>query len=382
MNEVSSHKDITSLTGIRGVAALYVVVDHFSGVTRFGGVRDTFIIHGYLSVDLFFVLSGFVMALTYQHMFRQDFSAATFLKFLGRRIARIYPIYFITTVAALVMILMGLRLNISASSSSDAGWALKFVLNCLLVQNWGLTGSLNSPAWSLSAEWAAYILFPLLLIPCVFRKANSAWMVFFLAVIVLAVLCILPLPDRRPKGLLDIANHKYGLSVIRCLPEFCLGLLSFRVSSTSFGRSLRNSQFISPIICVTIFVLLLVPKSDFFAVLLFPPLIISLASGSKHIPGRLLSLPLANLLGKLSYSVYLIHNLCTDIIPLVDRRVTRLGIHHGHSIAICAAMVTSFILAYISYKYIEVPGRRFFRGIFEGANLTSDRLKISLPSAD
>jgi peptidoglycan/LPS O-acetylase OafA/YrhL len=209
----------------------------------------------------------------------------------------------------------------------------------------------------------------------------SAWVALVVSVGVIAILCLAPLPDRTAQGLLDITSHRYGLTVIRCLPEFCLGLLSFRISSTAFGRYLRTSRFISPIICVAIVALLLFPKTDFFAVLLFPPLIISLASGSKHVPGRLLSSPFAELLGKLSYSIYLIHTLCSDIIPLVARTASSHGIPHGHAIGACAAFMVAFILAYLSHKYIEVPGRRFFRRLFEGGESASKRMTVSLPSS-
>jgi peptidoglycan/LPS O-acetylase OafA/YrhL len=328
MNEVNLRKDITSLTGVRGVAALYVVVHHYAGIDSFSSAGATFLMHGYLAVDLFFVLSGFVMALTYQHMFAQGFSRREFSRFLGRRIARIYPIYFITSAVALILILLGLRNGIAANASSGAG------------------------------------------------KALSAWLALFFSVAVLAGLCLASMLDHPSQGLLDITSHRYGLTVIRCLPEFCLGLLSFRVSSTSFGHYLRDSPFLSPIICFAIIASLPLPKSDFFVVLMFPLLIISISSGSKHIPGKFLSYPLVEYLGKLSYSVYLIHTLCTDLISVVDRRVTSLGVHHGHLVGIAAALIVTFILAHFSYEFIEVPGRRFFRDLFEGTTSTLRRIEI------
>jgi hypothetical protein len=105
-----------------------------------------FISHGYIAVDLFFVLSGFVMALSYQHIFADNFSFASYRKFLGRRIARIYPIYFVTTIAALALIYFGLDRTVSWNVASGKLWAVKFVINGLLIQAWGLTLFISKPS--------------------------------------------------------------------------------------------------------------------------------------------------------------------------------------------------------------------------------------------
>src|ERR1700712_3003224 len=88
--------DIRALTGVRGVAAAVIVVYHFGDVQlSTGGTADYFRIpFGYLLVDLFFMLSGFVMALTYRHAFDKP-SLGTFANFMLKRVARLYPAYFV-----------------------------------------------------------------------------------------------------------------------------------------------------------------------------------------------------------------------------------------------------------------------------------------------
>jgi len=367
VNDVSPGPNIPALTGIRGIAALYVITFHYFGHSETGG-NFQFFGHGYIAVDLFFVLSGFVMALSYQHMFAGHFSFASYRKFLGRRIARIYPIYFITTLAALALFYFGVSHSVKWGVASDKIWAVKFLINVALVQAWGIANSINLPAWSLSAEWAAYVLFPILVVPCLFKSAATAWVFAAFSVAVLAAVAIYS-GHTTPYGspaTLRTDTYRHGIPVFRCLSEFSLGLIAFRFAGLPWGRFLRSSSFASPVICLTIFVLLWWKQSDLAIVLLFPFLVISLASGAAHIPGRLLSTRPAAYLGNLSYSVYLIHLLVRPLIDFIYQTARAHGVAHGHIIGGVLALVLALILAHFSYHLIEAPGRRMLRTLFEG----------------
>ena len=100
--------EIRSLTGIRGIAALYVVLFHYLSGRPFTSPLSTFLNHGYLAVDLFFALSGFVLALNYSHLFATGLNWPNFLAFLGRRLARIYPLYLVLTLLALIAVAISL----------------------------------------------------------------------------------------------------------------------------------------------------------------------------------------------------------------------------------------------------------------------------------
>src|SRR5258707_7540721 len=97
MRGPDGHREIRSLTGMRGVAALAVVLYHLDLGQDDTGLVQHIIHHGYLAVDLFFVLSGFIMALTYSHVFVERFNINKYWKFLNHRIARIYPLYIFST---------------------------------------------------------------------------------------------------------------------------------------------------------------------------------------------------------------------------------------------------------------------------------------------
>ena len=360
---MKSGQEIRPLTGLRGVAAIYVMLFHYVLGLPFSNPGTTFLAHGYLAVDLFFVLSGFVMALNYGHMFRAGLLRGSYVKFLGRRVARVYPLYFAMTLVAGVLALTG---NLD-SVQEPVPFAL--MTNLLMVQSWGLTESLDSPAWSISAEWAAYLLFPAILAPCLFRRPSRAWLALFACVGLLAVLCVVPQSwGHRPRQatLLDLHTSFLAMPVVRCLPEFALGILAFRASATPYGLALARSRWLSAVICLGIILLLMVPRTDLLVVLLFPFLVVSLTS-EQHLPGRILASPLAELAGLLSYSIYLTHDLLGGVIGRVHGAVERLGLAHAQTYAAVVGVVLTFPCAYLAYRFIEVPGRRWLRLVFEGS---------------
>ena len=153
-----------ALTGIRGVAAFWVFLFHaFPGTTG-----NAFITHGYLGVDLFFILSGFIISHIHAADFAQGVTWTAFRRFMVLRIARIYPLHLLTLLAMLVVVLAVPAF--SQAYSPAAFSALNFVANIFLIHNWlipilpqdlrGPGWSWNCPSWSLSAEWLLYLLFP------------------------------------------------------------------------------------------------------------------------------------------------------------------------------------------------------------------------------
>jgi peptidoglycan/LPS O-acetylase OafA/YrhL len=157
---------IDSLTSLRGLAALWVVVLHFNDDLGrlLPGLRafDSLIVVGYLAVPYFFVLSGFVLAYNYAAEFRHV-SLPSYVSFMRRRWLRIYPVHFVTLLGVLAMVLVSSHLGVTINRQ-DKFSAFDFVLNLFLVQTWvpHYTLNWNNPAWSISSEWFAYLLFPLL----------------------------------------------------------------------------------------------------------------------------------------------------------------------------------------------------------------------------
>ncbi len=158
-----SPREIPSLTSLRGVLAGWVVAYHFwNDVLRLFPALDgltPLVARGHLAVPAFFVLSGFVLAYNYTDSL-QTLTGGGVGRFLGRRLARVYPVHFVTLLAVLAMVAVADRLGYQLT---DAGYsAADFARNLLLIQTWTPDFHLNwnYPSWSVSSEWFAYLLFP------------------------------------------------------------------------------------------------------------------------------------------------------------------------------------------------------------------------------
>ena len=159
------HKEIGALTGLRGIAALWVFAYHtvywtnqLDPATR--TVFKLFSGAGYLGVDLFFVLSGFVLALNYGNAGVLS-SWNAYASFLWKRIARIWPVHVVTLgLTALTLAAMaGFQMRPAhAIHMTTAGLLQSLSLTHAWTTHIGRVW--NVPAWSLSAEWAAYLAFP------------------------------------------------------------------------------------------------------------------------------------------------------------------------------------------------------------------------------
>ncbi len=165
----ASKGQLPSLTPLRGIAALWVVIYHYT-TQCFPNLdvsaHTAFIHKGYLAVDMFFMLSGFVMTHVYCRAFTESVTKH-YGSFLMARIARVYPLHLLVLILFVVTAvasrwhgatpLEALRhVPLHGSESVDAFFANIFMLQGL---NAGAL-SWNYPSWSISVEFMAYLLFP------------------------------------------------------------------------------------------------------------------------------------------------------------------------------------------------------------------------------
>ena len=158
--------EIRQLTGVRFLAAIWVVLYHFQFMI-FGLVPELrpagFLFDaGYLAVDLFFVLSGYIIAYQYLAAFPGGRGTpGQYRRFLIKRLARIYPLQLVTLLIAIAVILTGVLLGVAIPYPENfTVWGA--IQDLLLIRGWEPFPhqGWNFPAWSLSAEWFAYLLFP------------------------------------------------------------------------------------------------------------------------------------------------------------------------------------------------------------------------------
>jgi peptidoglycan/LPS O-acetylase OafA/YrhL len=156
---------LDALTGLRGVAALWVAAMHFSHevylLLPVTAGLDWLIGQGANAVPLFFILSGFILLHTYRERF-EVFSWAKYLEFIWLRLARIYPAYL--AALGLMVGLVVVSMFAGVAYSKDAYPLARLPWEALMLHRWWWTDFFgwNFPDWSISAEWFAYLfIFPL-----------------------------------------------------------------------------------------------------------------------------------------------------------------------------------------------------------------------------
>jgi peptidoglycan/LPS O-acetylase OafA/YrhL len=123
-----------------------------------GGDHPMMVAKGYLGVDLFFILSGFILCHVYLRRFGER--RFSYREFLWARLARLYPTHIVTLIGFGALVYLGSLLGVRAGGNVLVWPSLPAQLT--LTQAWGLgpLGGWNHPAWSISAEWFAYLCFP------------------------------------------------------------------------------------------------------------------------------------------------------------------------------------------------------------------------------
>ena len=287
------------LTGLRGLAALWVIGFHYtlgplSPLSPQHGVPV--LRAGYLGVDLFFFLSGFVIWHVHGDDFRRP-SAVAFRHFLGLRLARLYPVYAFTMVLFLAIVLIGPLLGDTGLNPQNYQ-AGQFAVDLFLLQSWGLSSHLNwnYPAWSVSAEMFCYLLFPFA-VPLLGRLGTRA-------AAVLAGLILLAIAGLYffPYG--ETMNEVLGAPALsRALLEFLEGCLLRRlIGQAGIGRIPWGLPIVALLLATAIAFVCRSPLAGFLPILLFPALILA-ASRQDSLIGRLAATPPLVAIGTASYSL-------------------------------------------------------------------------------
>jgi peptidoglycan/LPS O-acetylase OafA/YrhL len=169
---------------------------------------------------------------------------------------------------------------------------------------------------------------------------------------------------------LDIFQPALALPVVRCLAEFTLGLIAYRIAGAPAGRALSGSHWAAPAIVTATLAMLTLADTDVAIVMLFVGCLIAL-SAEGNLPARWLSAPIALLAGRLSYSIYLTHLLFGGLVSAIHDRVQTFGLAHAHSYGAAAGVLATLVTSLLLYKWIEVPARRALRRAFDGARDTN-----------
>lgn len=345
---------ISAFTGLRGLAAWWVVAFHFrdqlSGVAP--AAVTAILDRGFLAVDLFFVLSGFVIQLNYGSWFEARVSRPRLRDFAIARLARIYPLHFFLSILFLLNPL-AIALFSTAKSLGERWDPLAWALSLVLVQNWGFVHTLswNVPSWSISTEAFAYVVFPLAscALPRLVRSRGTA---AILAALLLAATAAL-FADTASIG--DAVTSR-GLP--RCVLEFSLGMLLCRVVALDGppGRGAAGGMLALAATLVAAHFFAGVP--DWLTMPAASALIVLAYAGPTAPGAALLSAALPQWLGMVSYSTYLAHYFVKDWVGFL---MLRPGIPSPAAFAVY--MAGTLAASALLYHAVELPGRRGLRGL-------------------
>ncbi|MBQ7421036.1 MAG: acyltransferase [Prevotella sp.] len=376
------------LDGLRGVAAMMVVAYHLFE-TYYHGAPDQPVNHGYLAVDFFFVLSGFVIGYAYDDRWK-DISghsrkggAFTLWSFFKRRLVRLHPMVIFGTHFGALLFYFGDSPDFPLIKEASPWLVLLVMLwgftmipmgTGMDVRGWGETNPLNGPAWSLQWEYLANILYAL-----VFRRLGKIALSCCVALFALmtVVLCLniditgylaaRAYAQFTVVGGWALSPDQLQVGLTRLLYPFFCGLL---LSRLQWLIKVRGGFWWCSLLIV---VLLGMPWMglgtegdsrwtnglyECLCILVAFPLIVSIGAGSSVFGGK--SQAVNKFLGEISYPIYITHY------PLVYMQMSWARSHAGaplgqHIFVAVSIFVLAIFVAYASLKLYDQPVREWLQ---------------------
>jgi peptidoglycan/LPS O-acetylase OafA/YrhL len=359
-----------ALDGCRGIAALLVVLFHIQLPNHV--TVNPFVRHGYLAVDLFFVLSGFVIAASYSDRLT---NLPKIFSFLGLRFFRVYPLH-LTMLAAFVAfetfklflsrtnLLIPTQIPFTHGHSVDA-----LILNVFLLQSLDVLPYLswNTPSWSISCEFVAYVLFGIGFFTLAFRNRISLIAAGLFTVggyAGLVTFC----------GTLDV-TYDYG--IVRCVCGFFLGMAIFEFAARARMISGFSVRVLSrtEIAVLAAIVAIMTFCAGWMVVFIIPAFValVTVMQEDRGLIARALASPVPQFLGRISYSVYMTHSFVLTILLTVLKRVLSVPTTIDAATQLPVVLVNPWIgdllvgglvaavvaIASLTYSMIEEPARQF-----------------------
>lgn len=353
---------------MRGLAALGVFLYHFQLEKAYKiplGLAAPIVSRGYVWVDFFFVLSGFVLSLNYLESLGHP-TARAIRAFYAARVARIVPMH-LCALTYLAILVVGFDAGPAVLGRAPFWQFLaepNYVhlgLQTFLLQIWSYKASLswNIPSWSISAEMHVYLLMPIMAIAL--RRAPRLCRALLLALSVAIYLFILL---SRPR--LDILDP---LALLRCLAGFSLGVFlqqSWRTGPRLPYWILSLAQTTLVVVIVAIF---LSPLHDVWLIPAFALLIASTAT-DRGLLAQLLAGDPQQALGHVSYSLYLLNFpvlMTADILwPKVEPVLSWMPSVERRMIWMAFLLLVIVATSRLTFRWLERPLRTLARA-FLGA---------------
>lgn len=363
--------DTRHLDGLRIIAAVGVVLLHYSEYAKSNEAAHAVfehIQHFNLFVDLFFAISGFVIAKQYLDKVG-GYRATT--RFLWRRIARIYPLHLLTLSFYLV-IAAALQLGLARGENptryplSDIPAQL-FMLHAVF----GERLTFNFPSWSLSAEMVCYLLFPLL--AAVLSKRRTLAPLLFVVAILANGLAALAM-DTGPWT--DWINRGGAL---RALPSFVLGITLYLYRAEIRQRPDIRSPF-------SLVLLLFLALGGLLPATLALALVYTIAILAVRVDlteqSTLLLHSGVDRWSDLTYSVYMLHIPVATVVLTIAGRYLSPYVSDARLVLVPLALIVLAVASYLSYRYFETPIRRSLYAWYDQRQSAPSALPVTAPGGD
>lgn len=338
-----------SLDAMRGVAAIGVALMHWAKIGDHHWLPSA-----YLAVDLFFALSGFVIAHAYDRRIAAGLGTP---RFMAIRVIRLYPLYLLGTLISVAMVVTGLD-----TSWSAAGFRLALVFALLMfplpmpggmpVDDHSTLYPLNDPAWSLLFELLANLVFVI-----IHRWLTQRMLV---AILVLAAIALMLSTQQQQSMERGWAWDGFGVASARVAFSFPLGVLVYRAHRDGKLPYWRAPTWV---ILVSILAVMAMPAQglpyeaarDVGLVLIVLPVLLVLGVNAREVPA---TAPLFDWLGEISYPLYVTHG---PLMALVFAVAAARGIGAD---AIPTALLIGVLLALIALchplsRHLDTPVRRW-----------------------
>jgi peptidoglycan/LPS O-acetylase OafA/YrhL len=357
-----------SLDGLRGIAAIMIVLFHVRWSNHL--TETHFVREAYLFVDLFFILSGFIITKAYGDRIHALHQAGGFLIL---RFFRVYPLH-IAVLSVFVFCELAKLAAIHAGlpaqpfQQSNAGWTLLanvFLLQCLVVLG---APAWNVPSWSISCEAVAYVLFAAAAMAGLLRRRQ-----FVPGAIIAACVCY--------AIVLYYKGSLFALSdfaLLRCLAGFCFDVVVGRVPEAVLARLTVTMSVAATgglIAAALVAFSCLAGVWDILIIPIFALLILLLQTDRGFFAQILKSAPV-EFLGRISYSVYMVHWFLFVLAAMALKyTVGDRALYDGQyfpmyrvnpfagDLAIVVMLVVVTLIATVTYRFIETPWRAFGRSL-------------------
>ncbi len=335
---------------LRFIASIGIVLCHSYGflfpaasrtdliVTKTGGLA--------MFVDLFFVISGFVIAYVYSD------TVVTFphyFRFLKRRFARLFPLHWLTLIISVLIFLVIKSLGFAMNTNPDNSILCLADTFFLLHGLWPCGNEIyfNGQSWSISAEISMYVIYPALFF-------LSSRLKITLPIIAFSVISWIVYNSYRESGSFYFDLNDIPI-FLRVLPSFLIGISLFTYRDSLPIMKSSSNIFFGFVIALSVSLFFDFPTPISLALIYLTAAITVSADRNQPSSFLLMIAPL----GQMTYSIYMWHGIIILIFVngLCDKILKLTGIYMAFALLMCYLFI--FVVSYFSYFYFESPIRRW-----------------------